>query len=98
MARASPARQRKDLKASLDAIKKSYFWEQYTAALRRRHDMSLLIVRTKADGSEAELRVAAAMSSAFHTALNLPELLITGAEPLTQQEDEEQIDDHDPDQ
>lgn len=78
MAKNTQAQLRKDLKSSFEAIKNSYFWTIYSQKLQEQHDAALLIVRSKADGSEAELRVAAALCSAFHTVLSLPKVLMDG--------------------
>lgn len=78
MARTQREQHLKDLKASFDAIKNNYFWIEYTKQIQRQHDVALTIVRSKADGAEPELRVAAALCSAFHTVLSLPSRMMGG--------------------
>lgn len=97
MARTAREQRRKDLKASFDAIKSSYFWTEYTKYLQRQHDVALTIVRMKASGPEVELRSAATLCSAFHTALSLPEMLMSGQVELSEpvQEDTEGKNDDD---
>lgn len=98
MARRSPAEQlRKDMSASFAAVQNSLFWKTYAKYLQTQHDAALLAVRTHASGPEKDLRVAASLCSAFHTALSLPEMLTNGAVDLSTllktQEDKEGNDD-----
>lgn len=91
MPKPTQARLRKDLAASYDAIKNSFFWQTFIAEVQKNHDAALLIVRSKADGPEPELRTAAALCSAFHTVLSLPQLLTDGSKLIGEigQEDTE---------
>lgn len=91
MARSKQEQLRRDLVASYDAIKNSFFWKTYTKALQENHDAALLIVRTKASGTEAELRCAAALCSAFHTALTLPDVLKSGGRMIDEGDAQEDM-------
>jgi hypothetical protein len=94
MPRTRREQRRKDLQASFDAIKNSLFWTEYQKCLQAQHDAALLAVRAGASGAEKDLRVAASLCSAFHTALTMPTLLMSGAFGMDDaQEDTEGSDD-----
>jgi len=69
-------------KAFLDAeynrIKGSWFWKTYLRHLENQLEKHMDITMASASGSADNLRVAAAMASAFRTALMLPELMRSG--------------------
>lgn len=79
--------------ASFKAIENSYFWKEYSKALQMQHDIALNIVRTQAgSATEAQLRAAAALCSAFHTALSIPTILQSNGPMGVMQEEQENTD------
>ena len=66
------------LDAEYNRIKGSWFWKTYVRHLENQMEKHMEITMAGASGAADNLRVAAAMASAFKTALMLPELIRSG--------------------
>lgn len=61
-------------------VQKTGFWPLYQAEITSRYVQAAQAVMLNADGDEAKLRVSAALMSAYHTVLNLPDVMTQRAE------------------
>jgi len=61
-------------------VQKTGFWPLYQAEITQRYVQAAQAVMLNADASEAKLRVSAALMSAYHTVLNLPDIMTRQAE------------------
>ena len=66
------------LDSEFERIKGSWFWKTYLRHLENQMNTHVEITLAGASGPTDNLRVAAAMASAYRTALNLPELIRAG--------------------
>jgi len=66
------------LEAEYNRIATSWFWKIYLRHLENQMTKHVEICLASASGATENLRVAAAMASAFRTALTLPELIKSG--------------------
>jgi len=66
------------LEAEYKRIESAWFWRAMIEHLRRQMQQHTDIAFASASADEKNLRVAAAMASAFKTALELPELIRSG--------------------
>lgn len=70
----------RNLEDLISDAKKSGFWPIYQAEITNRYVQAAQAVMQNADGDEAKLRVSAALMSAYHTVLNLPDIMVQQAE------------------
>lgn len=70
----------RNLEDLISEAKKGGFWSIYQAEITSRYVQAAQAVMQNADGDEAKLRVSAALMSAYHTVLNLPDILVQQAE------------------
>lgn len=70
----------RNLQALIAETQKSPFWHEYQGEITQRFVQSMQAVMTNASGPESDLRVSAALMSAYHTVLNLPDIMLQQAE------------------
>lgn len=70
------------LEAEFKRIETSWFWITFMKHIRAEADLHMKLTLGHAGGPEVQLRVAAAMASAFNTVLDIPEQIRQGTRLL----------------